>query len=172
MSANSPIAVIANAENRDSQALLSDAIAAWRQAGLKVVGVLAENAMEEGVCSAGALRDLVSDEVFSIRLPEPAIDTHCDLDTTGLENAATRLLAQMKDADIVVLSKFGKAEAHQGGLWSVFQAAAHANTPLVTTVSSKHEQAWHAFAPQATRLAGDQAAIQQWGFAQTENRRQ
>jgi len=156
------IAAIANREDLDAQACLSDAVAAWRAAGIKVVGVLAENNRGESVCSAGFLRDVVSGKAFSIQLETPPADTICHLDAAGLEDAGANLLGQIPAADIVVVSKFGKLEAMEGGLWPVFQAAIAAGKPLLTTVSVKHHEAWHAFAPTATWLTGDQASIAQW----------
>jgi len=165
MSNPSRIAAIANHEGLDSQALLSDAVAAWRKAGIKVVGVLARDNSEEGPCSAGFLRDLVSGKEFSIQLDAPPAGTSCHLDAAGLEDAGANLLAQVSAADVVVLSKFGKLEAAQGGLWPVFQAALAAGKPVLTTVSSKHNEAWKAFAPAAAWLAGDRESIAQWWSA-------
>ncbi|HWK61554.1 MAG TPA: DUF2478 domain-containing protein [Eoetvoesiella sp.] len=162
MSNSNNIAVIANREGLDSQALLSDAVAAWRNAGIKVAGVLAENNTEEGMCSAGFVRDLASGKEFSIQLDTPPADSDCHLDATGLESAAADLLAQIAQADVVVLSKFGKLEASQGGLWPVFQAAIAAGKPLLTTVSSKHREAWNAVAPKAAWLEGDKESVAQW----------
>jgi nucleoside-triphosphatase THEP1 len=162
MTKSNNIAVIANRENLDSQAVLSHAITAWREAGVSVVGVLARNNDGDATCSAGFLRDIVSGKEFSIQLDTPPIDTTCHLDAAGLENAGANLLGQIPSADIVVLSKFGKLEAAHEGLWPVFQAAIAAGKPLLTTVSPKHNEAWHLFAPAASWLAGDQESITQW----------
>jgi len=159
------IAAIANREGLDAQALLSEIVTAWRNAGIKVAGVLAENNTEEGMCSAGFVRDLASGKEFSIRLNTAPADSDCHLDATGLESAAANLLAQIARADVVVLSKFGKLEAAQGGLWPVFQAAIAAGKPLLTTVSSKHREAWNAVAPKAAWLEGDKESVAQWWYA-------
>lgn len=163
--ANSNIAVIANRDDLDTQGVLSNAVSAWQKAGVKVVGVLAEDNTDEGQCSAGFLRDLVSGQAFSIQLATPPAGTDCHLDATGVDNAATQLFAQIAAADIVVLSKFGKLEAARGGLWPVFEAAITAGKPLLTTVSSTHEEAWNTVMPTAIRLAGTQDAIAQWWHA-------
>ncbi len=162
MSNPSRIAAIANHEGLDSQALLSDAVAAWRKAGINVAGVLAQDNSEEGPCSAGFLRDLVSGKEFSIQLDAPPAGTSCHLDIAGLEDAGANLLAQVSAADVVVLSKFGKLEAAQGGLWPVFRAAVAAGKPVLTTVSSKHNEAWKTFAPEAVWLEGDADSITRW----------
>lgn len=156
------IAYIANREGLDSQALLTAAAAQWRAAGVKAVGVLAENNDTAGVCSAGFLRDLASGRRFSIQLDAPPAGTACHLDAAGMEDAGAGLLAQIPGADVVVFSKFGKLEAAQQGLWAAFAAALAAGKPLLTTVSSRHLESWNAFAPVALRLEGDRAAIAQW----------
>jgi len=162
MTASSSIAYIANQEGLDSQALLSAVAARWRAAGLKAVGVVAENNNTEGVCSAGFLRDLASGKRYSIQLDAPPAGTTCHLDTAGMEGAGMGLLAQIPDAEVVIFSKFGKMEAAQQGLWAAFAAAVAAGKPLLTTVSPRHMQAWNAYAPAALRLEGRPAAIAQW----------
>jgi len=165
MTTSSSIAYIANHEGLDSQALLSAAAVQWRAAGVKAVGVVAENNDTEGVCSAGFLRDLASGKRFSIQLDAPPAGTICHLDTAGMEDAGTSLLAQIADADVAVFSKFGKMEAAQQGLWAAFAAAVAAGKPLLTTVSSRHTESWAIFAPAALRLEGSPAAIAQWWSA-------
>jgi hypothetical protein len=156
------IAVIANHDGLDSQALLSASAAAWRKAGAKVAGVVAENNTTEAICSAGYLRDLASGRRYSVQLDAPPAGTVCHLDTMGMQDAGTGLLAQIPDADIVIFSKFGKLEAAQKGLWAAFSAAIAAGKPILTTVSAKHVDAWKSFVPAATWLEGDQAALDAW----------
>lgn len=60
MTTSSTIAYIANRPGLDSQALLSAAAAQWRAAGVKAVGVLAQDNETAGMCSAGSLHDLAS----------------------------------------------------------------------------------------------------------------
>jgi hypothetical protein len=165
MTTSSTIAYIANREGLDCQALLSAAAAQWRAAGIKAVGVLAENSETEGVCSAGFLRDLASGRRFSIQLDAPPAGSACHLDAAGMEDAGAGLLAQIPSADVVVFSKFGKLEAARQGLWPAFAAAVAAGKPLLTTVSARHMESWNARAPAALRLEGDAAAIAQWWHA-------
>jgi len=79
-----------------------------------------------------------------------------------MQDAGTGLLAQIPDADIVIFSKFGKLEAAQKGLWAALSAAIAAGKPILTTVSARHIDAWKSFAPAATWLDGDQAALDAW----------
>jgi hypothetical protein len=162
MAAESEIAVIGNRDDLDAQALLAGAAFEWRAAGAQLAGVLAEDDAGEGACSAGHLCDIASGKRYSIQLDAPPAGTACHLDADGVEGASTALLAQIPAADIVVLSKFGKLEAMQRGLWPAFAAAVAAGKPLLTTVSPKHADAWNVFAPGATWLAGDRASVDRW----------
>jgi nucleoside-triphosphatase THEP1 len=160
-------AVIANREGQDSQAFLSTAAAEWRDAGLRVAGVLAEDNEAGGTCSAGFLRDIASGRKYSVHLETPPVGATCHLDASGMDNACTGLLGQIASVDIVLFSKFGKLEATRKGLWPAFSAAVAAGKPLLTTVSPKHFEAWKAFAPDAAWLDADVLSIEQWRRAAT-----
>jgi nucleoside-triphosphatase THEP1 len=162
MSETSAIAVIAGRDGQDLQALLSGAAARWRRAGMRLAGLLAEGHDGEGVCSAAYLRDLTTGERFSIQRDAPPPGTSCHLDAAGMDEACDAVLARMGGADIVVLSKFGKLEAMQQGLWRCFCASARAGTPLLTTVSSRHAEALRAWAPAACWLEPGDGAIEAW----------
>jgi len=172
MAEPSSIAVIANREGQDSQALISRAAADWRGAGVRVVGVLAENNDAEGSCSAGFLRDIASGRKYSIHLDALPTGEMCHLDATGLTDACAVLLGQIDSADVVIISKFGKLEEMQQGLRAAFSAAVAAGKPLLTTVSRKHVQAWTAFAPTATWLEPHDHSIEQWWQAALPQLRQ
>ena len=162
---SSTVAVIANHEGLDSQALLSKLAARWHAAGVRVAGILAENNEAEGECSAAFVRDIASGKRFSVQLDAPLPGKTCHLDAAGMEEAGSGLLAQIPQADVVVVSKFGKLEAAQGGLWPAFAAALAAGKPLLTTVSPKHIDAWNAFAPRALWLEGESEAVEAWWSA-------
>lgn len=156
------IAAIANREGLDSQILLEEAAARWRDAGLKVVGLLAENNLTEGECSAAFLRDIASGQRFPIALDAAPPGTSCHLDATGLDAACAGLMGQLTAADVVILSKFGKTEAGGHGLRPAYLAAFEAGRPLLTTVSAKHAAAWAGFAPDAARLEPEAGAVNTW----------
>jgi hypothetical protein len=171
MSGSYSIAVIANREGQDSQALLSRAAIDWQDAGMHVVGVLAEDNNAEGTCSAGYLRDIASGGRYSVHLDKPPTGTSCHLDAAGMDHACAGLLGQIASADVVLFSKFGKLEAMQRGLWTAFSAAVAGGKPLLTTVSPKHFEAWKAFAPDAAWLDANSASIEQWWRAATSQPR-
>ncbi|MCO5130021.1 MAG: DUF2478 domain-containing protein [Xanthobacteraceae bacterium] len=156
------IAAIANRETLDSPALLAAAAAKWATEGVRVVGLLARNTDSTETCSAGFLQDIVSTDQYSVRLDAAPALTTCHLDAAGMERACAALLDQIPSADIVVLSKFGKLETTQRGLWAAFAATVAAGKPLLTTVSEKHVDAWKAFAPESVWLGDQLPAIEDW----------
>lgn len=157
----SPIAVIANREGLDTQALLGSAAREWREAGAQVVGVIAEEE-EDGPCSAGFLCDIATGQRYSIQLSEAPEGTVCHLDANGVDAASAGLLAQIPDADVIVLAKFGKLEGMERGLWHAFKAAIEASKPVLTTVSEKHVGALEKRLPRAEWLEGKAEVIAEW----------
>lgn len=162
MPTTTPIAVIANHPDLDSQALLTAAAAHWRAAGVKVVGAIAENQPAGEICDADYMRDIVSGKRIHVRLDTPPAGTTCHMDRAAMNDTGASLLSQIPGADVVVLSKFGKLETMQKGLFPALVAALASGKPVLTTVSDKHAAAWRAFAPQADWLDGDAAAIERW----------
>jgi hypothetical protein len=165
------IAAVTGAESTTVQALFAALAAEWREAGAKVVGVIGEpHGIPGRDCGAGILRDIVSGKPFPIYLDIPPDDTACHLDATGVVAASTALRDQVLGSDLVLLSKFGKLEALHAGLIGAFETARAAGKPVLTSVSDKHRAAWTAFAPDATLLAADAAALQAWWRTQQPRR--
>jgi len=162
MTSSNPIAVIANRDHPDAQILLTTAARQWRTAGHAVVGLVAADDTSGGPCSAGHLYDIASGKQYSIQLEQTPPGTSCHLDNGGVADAGAAIPAQIDTADVVILSKFGKLESQQQGLWPAFAAAMAAGKPVLTTVSDKHEGAFKAFAPTAVWLDAAQPAIEQW----------
>jgi hypothetical protein len=157
------IAIVKGTDSATVQTLFAGAVAQWRREGVKVAAVLAETlSPTAGICSADYLRDLTSGVAYSIHLDEPPRDTSCHLDARGVDTACAALLPQIDTCDLVVLSKFGKLESMGRGLFPAFEAARAAGLPILTTVSAKHEDAWHRFAPNAVALPANAEVLQSW----------
>lgn len=157
------IASVMGADSATVQALFAATVADWRAAGVRVAGLLAEPDGPPGrTCTAGVLRDIGSGRAFQIYFDTAPGGMSCDLDASGIEAACAELLGQLTKCDVVVLSKFGKLEAARSGLVTAFQAVIDAGTPLLTSVSNKHREAWKAFAPAAIELPAEAAALQRW----------
>lgn len=162
-SVRSRIAMVRGADSLAIQHLFSEVAADWRVIGQTVVGAIAEpHGLPDRACTAGILRDIVSGRAFSIYLETPPEDTSCHLDAIGVEEASAWVVSQIRTADIVILSKFGKLEATQRGLSSAFEAALAAGKPVLTTVSDTHRAEWQAFAPDAVELPADRTALGIW----------
>ncbi|MCE4225152.1 DUF2478 domain-containing protein [Methylobacterium sp. C25] len=162
MIAPSKISVIVNRDGTDNQALLDSVAASWRGLGYAVVGVLAELQSEDAACSAGFLRDLVSGRRFSMALDQAPAGSSCHLDTDGVGAACMQLLPQIPASDVIVLSKFGKLEAGQQGLWEAFAEGIGHAKPLLTTVSAKHVDALKAAMPSVAWLDPDPLSLADW----------
>jgi nucleoside-triphosphatase THEP1 len=161
--ANAKIAAVRGAESAVVQTLFEEATARWRASGVRVAGLIEEtHGLEGRTCTAGVLRDIVSGERQSIFLETLPQGATCHIDATGAESACAMLLKQIKSCDLVILSKFGKLEAAHGGLIGAFEAAVAEGKPVLTTVSDKHIESWHEFAPGAAVLPAKTEAIEEW----------
>ncbi|TDR38031.1 DUF2478 domain-containing protein [Aquamicrobium defluvii] len=161
--ARNPIAAITGAETAAIQALLLNAAARWRAAGLTVCGIVEESdGPTQSGCSCGILRNFVTGARFPMYLDEPPAHTSCHLDETGVTKAGESVLGQIAGADVVVLSKFGKVEAVGGGLFRAFEVAAVLGKPVITSVAPKHNYPWQRFAPHATAVGPRQDEIDSW----------
>lgn len=157
------VAVIAGRYDIDAESLLANMARTSGEAGNKVIGLQAERASDAvDVCSAGFLRDITSESRFSIAFESAPNGTRCHLDAKGFRAACEQLLPQIPEADLVLLSKFGKLEATEEGLWPAFAVAASAGTPILTTVSSQHSEAFKTAVPTATWLDAERVQLMQW----------
>jgi hypothetical protein len=157
------IAVIGGMESSKLQELLSSFAAECRSRGVKVAGVIAEaHGLPDRTCSAGILRSIASGKGYPIYLGEAPAGTSCHLDSRGVDAACASVLDRLKASDLVILSKFGKLEAMQGGLYPAFRAAIAAGKPVVTSVSAKHQEAWRLFAPAAASVDAKEEALADW----------
>lgn len=85
----------------------------------------------------------------------------CRLDTGALAAAAGRALAQLPDARLVIVNKFGKQEALGGGLRDVFAAAVSRGIPVITSVAPEYVRDFRSFAGDlAEQVDGD--ALDAW----------
>ena len=114
---------------------------------ISMAGVLQENARDAaGVCSAMTLVDLTSRGRFRISQDLGSQAEGCRLDAQGLAEIGALLDRPLdRDIELLVLNRFGKAEAEGGGLRSAFVRAMEAGIPLLTVVRSPYTEAWSEF---------------------------
>ena len=118
---------------------------ALRSEGVRLRGVIQETAGRTS-CSAMTLADLATGERFSISQDLGAAAQGCRLDPRGLADVAARTDAAMHgDFDLLILNKFGKAEAEGGGLRTTFACAIGAGKPVLSSVREPYLEAWSRF---------------------------
>jgi hypothetical protein len=132
---------------------------------IRLGGALQENARGAvGLCSAMTLIDLTSQSRFRISQDLGSQAQGCRLDARGLTEIGALLDRTLDhDVELLVLNRFGKAEAEGGGLRSAFARAIEAGIPVVTAVRSPYTEAWAEFHGRlAIDLKPDLGAVLAW----------
>ena len=116
-----------------------------RSEGAHLCGVVQENA-GSAPCAAMTLIDLATEERFSISQNLGATARGCRLDPRGLADVAARLdAAACSDFDLLILNKFGKAEAEGNGLRGALARAVASGRPVLSSVREPYLEAWSRF---------------------------
>lgn len=136
-----------------------------RAAGLDVAGVIQENAGDAPTpCAAMDLTDLADGTRTRISQDLGPHAEGCRLDPqalTRLDAPLDRRIAARPD--LLLLNKFGKAEAEGDGLRAVLARALERGVPVLTAVRPPHTEAWQAFhGGLAVELAPDLDAVLAW----------
>lgn len=128
----------------DFLARLADLLRADR---VKLAGALQENARDvAGFCSAMTLVDLTTRRRFGISQDLGSQAEGCRLDARGIAEIGPLLERTLnQDAELIILNRFGKAEAEGGGLRSAFVRAMEAGIPTLTAVREPYCDAWSQF---------------------------
>lgn len=162
MSGNS-IAAIVGAQTSVIQRLLMQAADRWRGEGLRVCGVVEVVVSDEvRACGSSVLRNIETGETFEMYLKEAPAHTSCVLDEVGLIEACASIVGSIQASDVVILSKFGKAEAVGSGLFDAFELASSLGKPTITSVAPKFHYFWNRFAADATFLRPEEIQLEDW----------
>lgn len=88
----------------------------------------------------------------------------CRLDPETLTSVCASMLADIKRRpDLLIINRFGKAEAEGGGLRSVFVRAAELGIPVLTALKDCHLDAWSNFSGSMGKiLSPDLISIGHW----------
>ena len=132
---------------------------------VKLGGALQENARGiAGDCSTMTLVDLTSQRRFLISQDLGSRSRGCRLDAHGLSEIGALLdQALHQNVELLVLNRFGKAEAEGGGLRSAFARAIETGIPVLTAVRSPYTEAWSEFHGHlAIDLTPDLDAVLAW----------
>jgi len=142
---------------------------------INLAGVLQENAGGggAGVCSAMTLVDLTSRGRFRISQDLGSQAEGCRLDAHGLAEIGVLLERPLgRDVELLMLNRFGKAEAEGGGLRSAFVRAMEAGVPVLTAVRPHYIEAWSKFHGRlAVDLPTDLDAVLAWCQASVQELR-
>jgi hypothetical protein len=165
LSTNPMLAAVHYTQGFDVSAIMLDAITCLRKQGL-VVGGLVQEAELVGTaqCSILSVVDLRSGQRARITQTRGKESRGCKLDEQGLVALSHCIDAAINDrVDLVVISRFGRAEAGGDGLLASFTDAVCADIPLLTAVRELYADRWREFhGGFARELPSSSAAILQW----------
>jgi nucleoside-triphosphatase THEP1 len=135
-----------------------------REDGVDVGGVIQENSGQTTDCAAMTVVDLASQRRFQISQELGTQAKECRLDARGLADIAALLERSLtRKTEILILNKFGRAEAEGDGLREAIGRAIDAGIPVVTAVRPPYTDAWSAFHGRlATDLTPDLDAVLAW----------
>lgn len=136
------------------------------RAGLRLAGALqkAEPHPGRGRCDM-VLHDLASGAAIRISDDRGELAQGCRLDAGALTEAATLIEQAIRGAspELVILNKFGKAEAEEGGgLRDAIAAALDADIPVLIGVAPAYLPALRDFAGDLCAIVEDEAAVWRW----------
>jgi len=124
-------------------------------------------------CSAMTLVDLSSGTAVEISQQLGLLAQGCRLDTSRLaEFGALLERPTTSDIDLLILNKFGRAEAEGRGLRRNLERAIENGTAVLTAVRPPYDEAWHRFhGGLAVELAPDMERARAWCHAVVGQRR-
>ncbi len=159
------IVALQGASRAAIQKILADFALRLGANGVRLGGVVEVATGDRGGdCRSLALHDLYTGALIPISQDLGPGSTACNLDLGGLAAACAAVeRAVSAGVDLVILNKFGKAEAERGGLGDAFRAAIAADLPIVTAVSPLLSHEWSAFAGDLSNfIPADAAALDKW----------
>jgi len=117
--------------------------------GLRLAGTIQRN-LSAGVpsspCAAMNLVDLISGDQFGISQDLGPEARGCRLDSGALAQIAAGLgRIGNESTDLIILNKFGRAEAEGHGLRELFAQAIDAAIPVLTAVREPYYAAWQQY---------------------------
>lgn len=146
-------------------ALLEHVVGELRGSGLRLAGFVQQTApADDDCCGVTRLRNLRDDSLVAISQDLGAGARGCRLDPGALARAAADLESSLGvDIDLVVLNRFGRAEAEGRGMRDVIEFALTAGFPVLLPVRDEHHDAWSRFhGGLGAVLSSDTDAIVAW----------
>ena len=143
---NKPLAVIVfEDDGNDAVQALWEVVEQLQAKGLKVGGLLNKKDGQGGYI--GEVICSVSDErEYRILVGRGAGASGCRLDSVALaESSEVPRQALDQGIDVLVINKFGIAEAEGGGLVAEISRAVSEGVPVLSTVHDKYAEHWRSF---------------------------
>ena len=139
---------------------LASIAAEFAARGLRVAGFLQTRLAEGGM----VVRDLAGGGIYRVTQDLGRGSRGCRLDPGGLAEASGAALAALDvGADLLLIPRFGKAEAEGHGFRTVIERACEAQIPVLVAVRPAFEGAWDAFSGGlAEKLAPDPQVMLAW----------
>lgn len=158
------LAVIEIREGQSSAIVLDSVVETLRSEGTIVAGYLQRELLQDDRTPDTLLEDIETGERFGIMQALGSSATSCRLDTQALADIAGRAIGRLEQpADILVLNRFGKAEAEGNGLRAVMELAMQRDIPVLTSVEASYLEDWRNYVGDlAVHLPPDVTAALAW----------
>lgn len=143
---NKPLAVIVFEEDADEAVLtMWEAVEALQQRGLTVGGLLNKKD-EQGGYLGEIICSINDDREYTILVSRGSGASGCRLDSEALAaSSAVPREALDRGIDVLVINKFGIAEAEGRGLLAEMSRAVSEGVPVLAAVHNKYADAWRSF---------------------------
>lgn len=163
------IAAVALGPDVPVDALLAAVVAELVAEGRRLAGFRQVRRADGGM----AVEDLAGPGVFGISQSLGPGSQGCSLDPRGLAEAAGAALVAIEAApDLILLPRFGKAEAEGHGFRAVIARACERQIPVLVAVRADCEPSWQEFTGGlAERLPPEPGALLAWCRAAMAERR-
>lgn len=158
------IAAVVHGADDDPDRVLIGFADDLRRSGLRPVGVVqAGRSCQAENPRLGVVMLPGGEAVCLVSDPE-ACGAGCRLDAGRLAELARRLAAAMQDgADLIIINRFGRAEAEGGGLVDLIAQALDADIPVLIAVPERRFSDWIRFSNgMNVRLACHREALDRW----------
>jgi nucleoside-triphosphatase THEP1 len=152
--AGHPICALKRTGTVEADRILASAVEQLRYGGVRLAGVLQQDTHRPGRrrCDMD-LVDVADGAIIRISEDRGNQARGCRLKTDALTEVGARLVRRIAGGvDVVVLNKFGKAEAEGRGLRDLAVAAVVSDVPLLIGVTPE-------YIPDLLRFAGDLAVV-------------
>lgn len=160
-----PLAALLHPDGQQGlEALLERTARSLRTRGWRVGGRVHHQGCYPNGNKRMVLADLCSEDTFELSQDLGPASRACSLNPQALAQASAVLRqALARGVDLLVINRFGAAEATGQGFAAEFVAAVEAGVPVLTAVAERHMADWERFTGGThTALPPDEAALAQW----------